>query len=192
MTGYIQWPTADADLPFPPMSTPTHLVLIGPMGSGKTTVGSILARRMGRPLVDSDEQIEAAYGRTGRSIAVSDGVDRLHDLEEEALRNALRRADPSVIAAAASVGDVLDIGDVLQRDDVAVVLLEGDAEVLARRAERGSHRRHIDVERSRELAGTRSRRLDGVVDLRVDVTERTPGQVAEAIVAGVGVPGVGE
>lgn len=160
---------------------PTHLVLIGPMGSGKTTVGTILARRLERPLVDSDDQIEAEYGRTGRSIARREGVERLHELEEEALREALDRTSPSVIAAAASIGDVVDVDRLLDRDDVQVVLLEGDAEVLARRAAMGAHRRHVDVKRSRELAGQRSVRLGPIVDQRVDVTNAGPEEVADRI-----------
>ncbi len=45
-----------------------HVVLVGLMGSGKTTVGRLLAARLGRPLVDSDAVIEGTTGRTVREI----------------------------------------------------------------------------------------------------------------------------
>ena len=167
----------------PPGARPRHIVLIGPMGSGKTTVGRIVAERTGRPLVDSDGQIEASTGMTGRSIAARFGVDRLHRAEAEALHEALERPSPSVIAAAASVGDIEDVSPLLGGDDTLVVLLEGDADVLAERAASGSHRRRIDVERSRLLAETRRRNLMEVVDLVIDVTDIGPEEVADRIMS---------
>jgi shikimate kinase len=173
----------------PPGPQPRHIVLIGPMGSGKTTVGRIVAERSDRPLVDSDEQIEASTGMTGRSIAARFGVDRLHRAEAEALRQALARPGPSVIAAAASVGDIGDLSPGLGGDDCLVVLMEGDADVLAERAASGSHRRRVDVERSRLLAESRRRNLRDAVDLVVDVTDIAPEEVAHRILAEVGESG---
>ena len=43
---------------------PEHLLLVGMMGSGKSTVGRLVADRLGRPFTDSDEQVEALTGRT--------------------------------------------------------------------------------------------------------------------------------
>ncbi|HJR86862.1 MAG TPA: shikimate kinase, partial [Acidimicrobiia bacterium] len=118
------------------MSGP-HLVLMGPMGSGKTTVGSIVAQRLGRPLVDSDEQIEREHGRTGLELAEEHGVAWLHAAEAEALRQAVVATEPSVIAAAASTADLEEIGTLLSGEDITVVLLVGDVEVLAHRAKSG-------------------------------------------------------
>ena len=50
-----------------------HLVLVGMMGTGKSTVGRVIARRLRRPLLDSDELIEARTGRTVREIWASEG-----------------------------------------------------------------------------------------------------------------------
>ena len=50
-----------------------HLVLVGMMGVGKTTVGRIVGERLGRRVVDSDQVIEARTGRTVREIFASDG-----------------------------------------------------------------------------------------------------------------------
>jgi dephospho-CoA kinase len=56
---------------------PTHLVMVGLMGSGKTTVGMALARRLGLPHRDSDVDLLARTGRSARAIAAADGVEAL-------------------------------------------------------------------------------------------------------------------
>ena len=75
---------------------PSALVLSDD-GSGKTTVGRLLAARLGWPLVDSDEVIEERTGRTVREILQTDGEPAFRALETAALR---RRA-----ATARAVGD---------------------------------------------------------------------------------------
>jgi shikimate kinase len=151
------------------------------MGAGKTTVGRILARRLGWALVDSDGQIEATFATTGRQLARRRGVDFLHRAEFDALRDALQRLDPTVVAAAASVGDMDDIADLLGGPETCVVLLTGDPEVLAQRALSGEHRRQIDVDRSRELAQRRESRISPVADVVIDVTGLTPEMVADRV-----------
>lgn len=61
-----------------------NLVLIGMMGCGKTTVGRLLARRLGREFVDTDQYIEAAAGRTVPEIFAREGEDGFRDWERRA------------------------------------------------------------------------------------------------------------
>ena len=73
-----------------------HIVLVGLMGSGKSTVAAALAAALGVPLRDSDADIERDTGLTGRDIAARDGIDALHALEARHLLDALGRpARPS-------------------------------------------------------------------------------------------------
>lgn len=160
-----------------------HLVLMGPMGSGKTTVGSIVAKKLGRPLVDSDDQIERQHGRTGLELAEEHGVPWLHAAEAEALRRAVEATEASVIAAAASTADLAEIETLLRGEDITVVLLVGDVDVLAQRAKSGKHRRPIDVARSQELAEQRNARLLSVVDGVIDVTSPTPEEIAQLVLS---------
>jgi shikimate kinase len=61
------------------------LVLVGARATGKTTVGRILAERLARPFVDTDEQIEARAGRSIAELFARAGEARFRDLEESVL-----------------------------------------------------------------------------------------------------------
>ncbi|MER7548221.1 shikimate kinase [Spirillospora sp. NPDC127506] len=64
-------------------------VIIGPPGSGKTTVGGALAERLGVALRDTDADVEAAAGKPIGEIFIDDGEDRFRELERAAVAAAL-------------------------------------------------------------------------------------------------------
>ena len=125
------------DAPTPPFR---HVVMVGLMGAGKTTVGRRLAARLGWPWHDSDVEIEAATGLTVRELRDRDGVEAIHELEAAQLLHALAEPGPSVISAAASVVEFGSCRDALTVPGIAVVWLRGSPEVLAERFERQQHR----------------------------------------------------
>lgn len=65
------------------------LVLCGPMGSGKTSVGTALAHRWGVAIRDTDDDVEANSGRTIADIFLHDGEQHFRDLEHQAVAAAL-------------------------------------------------------------------------------------------------------
>jgi shikimate kinase len=69
------------------------VVLVGPPGSGKSTVGALLAERLGLTLRDTDTDIERAEGRTVPEIFVEDGEPRFRELETAAVRAAVTGHD---------------------------------------------------------------------------------------------------
>jgi hypothetical protein len=75
-----------------------HLVLVGLMGTGKTTVGQHLSERLGRPLVDTDELVEVATGRSIHDLFSTKGEAAFRRYELDSLTRALAREEPSVIA----------------------------------------------------------------------------------------------
>ena len=81
--------------------TQGHLVVLGMMASGKTTVGARVAKQLGRRFFDSDQQITEAHGRSVHEIARTDGLERAHALEWSAFLDAISAPRPSVVAAAA-------------------------------------------------------------------------------------------
>jgi shikimate kinase len=116
-----------------------HLVLVGMMGSGKTTVGRRVAAALGRRLRDSDEEVEARTGRTVREIFETDGEPAFRAEEARALAEALDDPEPAVVAAAGGV--VLDPGNRSRlRAAGTVVWLDATPEDLARRVATGDHR----------------------------------------------------
>ena len=80
-----------------------HLVLVGLMGTGKSTVGRRLADILDRPLHDSDEMIEARTGTTVREIFVDQSEAAFRAVETAVLLDALAAETPSVIAAAGGI-----------------------------------------------------------------------------------------
>ncbi|MCI9214759.1 MAG: shikimate kinase [Oscillospiraceae bacterium] len=70
----------------------TSVVLIGMPGSGKSTVGAALARRLERPFVDADEEIVRRAGRSIPEIFAEDGEERFRTLETEVLSDLGKRS----------------------------------------------------------------------------------------------------
>lgn len=75
-----------------------HLALTGFMGAGKSTVGSRVAERLGRPFVDLDAEIERHTSRTIAEIFAEDGEAAFRAVEEGVAHEVLGRADPAVVA----------------------------------------------------------------------------------------------
>src|SRR5262245_19545897 len=83
------------------MNEARHIVLIGLMGSGKTSTGRVLAHLVGRPYIDNDELLERKTEYTARELQDVSGADALHDAEVASLLDALEATQPTVVSAAA-------------------------------------------------------------------------------------------
>jgi len=117
-----------------------HVVLVGLMGTGKTTVGRGLAEALGLPFSDSDAAIERERGSTVKELADEIGVEEMHELEARHLLRTLDAPGPSVIAAAASTIDDAACRAALVAPGVTTIWLKADPAVLARRFDRQRHR----------------------------------------------------
>ena len=104
------------------------MAIVGYMGSGKTTVGRLLARRTGRDFVDLDAEISHKAGRTIPEIFAEGGEDRFRDLERDALVSALDRPDPAVISCGG--GAITRPENRAALRDIPTVFLTEDVEVL--------------------------------------------------------------
>ncbi len=75
-----------------------HLYLIGYRGSGKSTVGRLLAARLDMPFLDTDQVIESRSGSTIREIFAKEGESGFRDREQQAVADAGASRRPSIIA----------------------------------------------------------------------------------------------
>ncbi|MGI9595332.1 MAG: shikimate kinase [Acidimicrobiales bacterium] len=155
-----------------------HIVILGLMGVGKSTVAEALAERLGRPVADSDRDIERLTGVTGRTYAEASGVPALHRLEAAVLLGALARPEPTVVSAAASTVEDPQVRQLLGRR-ATVVRLVADIELTIDRQRAGGHRRPMDPEELIDLAARREPMFSAVEDLRVDANRRPVEIVAD-------------
>jgi shikimate kinase len=161
-----------------------HLVLVGLMGSGKTTVARIAADRLGRQVIDSDAVIEKATGRTVREIFADDGEDAFRAFETMALLEALATPEPSVIAAAGGVVLRDQNRAALKEANAKVVWLCATPEILVERVMSSGHRPLLDDDPAGTLQRMHEQRQSlyrEVADAIVLVDHRSPNEVAEAV-----------
>jgi shikimate kinase len=142
-----------------------HVVIIGAMAAGKTTVGRGIAERLGLEFVDSDDQIRGLTGSDGARIAEEEGVPALHEMELKAFWEALESPHPTVIAAAASV--IEDERVRVALTEVSCVWVDAADELLRIRQALGAHRRELGEEEASLLA-RRDSLFSSCADVRID------------------------
>jgi shikimate kinase len=81
------------------------LVLVGPPGAGKTTVGRLVAERRGLAFRDSDADVEATAGRSVADVFLYDGEAAFRALEREAIREALSTHDGVLALGGGALSD---------------------------------------------------------------------------------------
>jgi shikimate kinase len=80
------------------------VVLVGPPGSGKTTIGRLVADKRGVEFRDTDSDIEVTAGKTVSDIFVADGEPRFRELEEVAVTTALDEHEGVLALGGGAVG----------------------------------------------------------------------------------------
>lgn len=161
-----------------------HIVLVGMMGSGKTTVGRVLASRLHRDLLDTDALIEVREGRSVRELFSSNGEDSFRAIEAEVLVESLANPKGAVIAAAGGVVLRRENREALHASGARVVWLRADPVVLAERVKGGGHRPLLDADPEgmlRRMHEDREPLYREVADLIITVDGRSVNEVVEAV-----------
>jgi shikimate kinase len=178
------------------MDEQRHLVLIGMMGVGKSSVGRRVALRLGRQFLDTDRLVEEEAGCTVAEIFASEGEPAFRALENAAVRRALD-SDPFAVIAFGG-GAVLEPANRgLARELALVVWLQAPVRDLARRVSAaqlrsgGTARPLLSAGRSPEqvlgeLARQREEAYRATAHVLVETAGRSPGQAATAVLVATG------
>ena len=169
------------------MDDEQKILLVGMMGSGKTSVGERLAQRLGVPYLDSDALVLERTGKQVGATLTQDGVAALRRAEADALDDALDRVGPAVVSVAA--GTVLDPGTRGAIDAGGwVVWLRAKATTLAARiADQPERPRHAPDLAAwfGEETERRAPLFEEVADTIVDVEGWTVDELVDRIARGI-------
>jgi len=162
---------------------PGNVILVGFMGAGKTACGRLLARRLGRCFVETDDMIAATQGRSIPEIFRHDGEERFRQLEGEAL-DLLALKSGDVIATGGGLPCRDGRMDALRKLGT-VVWLRGELGELRERATRSGDRPMLNGRALSDIEELYRRRepFYRQADLTVDTTGLGPDAVVARIIA---------
>jgi shikimate kinase len=158
-------------------------VLIGLPGTGKTSAGRQLAKRLDVPFADSDDLIEQRAGRSVRAIFEQDGEAGFRQAEAEVIGAALTAFD-GVLALGGGAVLAAETREALAASRVPVVWLRAELPTLALRVGRAQDRPLLTgdpVGRLAALAAERQPLYESVATVVVDADQRGPKRVAAAV-----------
>ncbi|MQA93178.1 MAG: serine transporter [Streptosporangiales bacterium] len=171
-----------------PPPEPRRVLLMGMMGTGKTTIGHRLAELTGWPYEDNDDLVRSVAGLGPDRLLAERGVAALRDAESRALGIALRTPPPLVASVAAGVVTAAEDRTRL-RDGGFVVWLQAPLELLAERVAEGPTRPWLGdhpLEALTKLYEGREPLYAEVATVAVDVADRTPDAIAGEILEAMG------
>jgi len=173
---------------------PLTIVLIGFMGSGKTTVGAALAKKMDLPLVDLDQAIVDAAGQSIPEIFAESGEPVFRALERQHLARILQSGQSQILATGG--GALIDQAAemIVRQHPALVVFLDTPLPLIRQRVGSGEGRPLLQDqgdERLEQLFRLREARYLTLADLKIDGSGQ-PEETAAAIAAGIGYEGEGK
>jgi shikimate kinase len=167
------------------------VVLIGYRGSGKTTVGRLLAERMGRGFVDSDERIIARAGKSIRKIFEEHGEAGFRDIETQVVQEIAAMENHVIALGGGALGREVNLA-AIQSGKHRIIYLRCEPKILLRRirgdpataqARPALSKLGGGIEEIRSILAQREPMWKKAMHYEVDVTKRTPEQVADYIAA---------
>lgn len=159
------------------------VVLVGPPGSGKTTIGRLVADKLGVGFRDTDTDIEAMAGKPVSDIFVDDGEPRFRELEEQAVTTALEQHD-GVLALGGGAVENERVRDRLHAH--RVVFLEVGLAAAFERVGLARSRPLLVVNPRAELKrllAERRPRYEAVAGIVVPTDDRSPEDVTADVIA---------
>jgi shikimate kinase len=164
-----------------------RVILIGPMGSGKTTIGRIIAQRLGLEFRDTDQTIETTVGRSISDIFLEDGEDAFRTLEKKILRDELL-SDDTVLALGGGAPISIDAQSALRAIASPVIYLDVSLATVAPRI--GFNRdRPLLINNPRgqwqSLMEARRPIYEAIADTVIDVNDKAQEKIVDEIVEAI-------
>ena len=159
-----------------------NIILIGFMGSGKTTVGLRLSYRLRRPVTDTDKEIEREEKRSISEIFASDGETYFRDMETACLKKLLKGAKNQII----SVGGGLPLREenrTLMRELGQVFYLKASAQTIYDRLKHDTTRPLLQGDDPQSKIRTLLHERDAYYAEAADVTVNVDGKDFEQIMS---------
>ncbi len=168
-----------------PPNTPTHIVLVGPMGAGKSSIGRLLAARLHCAFVDLDTCIETDAGTTITEIFSYEGESGFRARESRVFRDVLKMPEACVIATGG--GAVLDESNRRAMRHAGIVVYLQVEPTEQRHRLQGDDTRPLlatgnPEQRLAELQALREPLYRQASNLRFDTTHHSPQSAADALV----------
>lgn len=159
------------------------VVLIGPMGAGKSRVGGRLAEALGAPFVDTDQRIVERYGPIDEIFA-REGEEYFRIVEREVVAEALR--EPAVVALGG--GAVLHPDTRADLEALPVVLLRVDANAVAPRLAGGTRPLLTEggLERWEHILAERTPVYEALADIDLDTSRRPVARIVADLAGRLG------
>ena len=161
-----------------------RLVLIGPMGAGKTTVGSEIAKELNCKFADTDALIEADQGKSVAEIFVEDGEPHFRLVEESIVIDALISEDGVLsLGGGAVMNDAVQ--EALKKSPAKKVFLDISLAAVSPRVGFDSARPLLMVnprQKWAELMTARRPIYESLADLSIDVSEKNVNEIATEII----------
>jgi shikimate kinase len=158
-----------------------HIILIGFMGSGKSTVGKALAKDLNIPFIDTDEKIEKETGRIINDIFRESGEAYFRDLETEALKDLLKKKERQVIAVGGSLPVRKENRDYLKQLG-KVIYLTASVSTLVERLSGDATRPMLQGDDLKKRIETLMEQRGALYDEAADVEVATDGKTLREVI----------
>ena len=165
------------------------IVLVGLMGSGKTTVGKRIAQELGFPFVDSDDVVASVAGKSVREIFSQDGEAVFRQCESDAIQSVLVGRQSSVVLATGGGAVISSENRSLISEQASnVVWLDASVEDLVVRTKQSAARPLLDGDAAatlQSLSNQRSAWYEEVATVRIDTRGKTVAKVCSAVMEAI-------
>ena len=163
-----------------------NIVLIGFRGTGKTTIGKELAKRLNRDFISTDAEVEKMEGKTINEIVDSPGWGRFRELEREATE-AISKMDNCIIDTGGGTILYEENFNKMKENGIFILLKAEKGRIIERIKRKGNEKRPSltgkdAAEEAEELLAQRNAKYKNAADFSIDTSEIEKAEEKKAVI----------